>query len=241
MERLRATFETCFGFPFPEAILPTAKLFPVVPDPSRGREWARKGWSPAPRGAPPSAKGYPENALMWATRLAAHYPLLIQGDIGPLLERAPEGYFLFGFWGHGVNSYAFYYVRADSWRRIFFRLAFGGVYMDNSKRARQVREFLLSYFDFEEALAGKVKTLIAVESMGWGEYRIVMPDGQTFAHRPGYYNTPEAPSLFKHPAFWKVFGPFLRAQGVRRRRKERDKGDARSSGKSSAVRAPRGS
>ena len=89
------------------------------------------------------------------------------------------GYFLVGFWGYGANSYAFYYSIVDSWKRVWFRLPYGGVYSDNKKRANDIIKFFPKYFDFQEKLSGKVKKLIAMESMGVGYYKVELLDGGT--------------------------------------------------------------
>jgi len=53
--------------------------------------------------------GSPENALLFGSHIAAKEPFLVQGVINSFLKSCPEGYFLVGFWGHGMNSHAFYY------------------------------------------------------------------------------------------------------------------------------------
>src|SRR5204862_2515002 len=93
------------------------------------------------------------------------------------LEQRRDGYFLIGFWGHGVNTYAFYYVRDDGKSRIYLRLAYGGVYMDNDERARRIAAFLPAFFDFERREISAGSALVAVDSMGWGDYRVTTREG----------------------------------------------------------------
>ena len=50
--------------------------------------------------------------------------------------------------------------------------------MDNEKNARHIREFLINFFAFEKELVGKIKSLIAVESMGEGFYKVISFDGK---------------------------------------------------------------
>lgn len=86
-------------------------------------------------------------SLLVGSKGAIKRQYLIQGDIGEFLRHAPEGYFLVGFWGHGFNSHAFYYLRVDSKSKIFFRLPYGGVYMDNKNEAEHISKFLPEFFD----------------------------------------------------------------------------------------------
>ena len=74
----------------------------------------------------------------------------IQGDIDEFFDSAPDGYKITGWWGHGVNSYAFYYLRITDQEKIFFRLPYGGVYMDNDKEAGKISDFLREYAKFRE-------------------------------------------------------------------------------------------
>lgn len=74
----------------------------------------------------------------------------IQGDIDEFFDSAPEGYKVTGWWGHGVNSYAFYYLRISEHEKIFFRLPYGGIYMDNDKAAEKISDFLEGYAKFRE-------------------------------------------------------------------------------------------
>lgn len=103
---------------------------------------------------------------------------LVQADIVAFLRECPPGYFLFGHWGHGVNSYALYYSRVDEWSRVLFRLPYGGVYMDNDDAARRIRRFLLSFFDFERSVRTEAAELIAVHSMGESFFRMAMKTGR---------------------------------------------------------------
>lgn len=176
MDKLKATFQKCFGIPIPKIMLPEENLSPL--------------------------DGKPEDALLYGSGIAIQKPLLVQCDIRQFIESCPKGYFLIGFWGHGVNSYAFYYSRVDSWSKLFFRLPYGGVYMDNEEMARCIREFLNHYFDFEQEIMEKVRTIVAIESMGVGYYKIVMPGCKTFESEE---------SLFEDPNFKEKFGYLFNA------------------------------
>ena len=73
---------------------------------------------------------------------------------------------------------AFYFSQVNSWKKVFFRLPYGGAYMDNEDMAKCICNFLPNYFEFEKKLHGKVKYLIAVESMDFGYYKITLSDNE---------------------------------------------------------------
>jgi hypothetical protein len=142
-------FESRFGIPPPEGMLPDEPL-------------RRLG----------------DDALMFGSEVAlARGALVLQAEIGRFLEQAPEGYLLVGFWGYGIQSYAFYYARVDAQSRVYFRLPYGGVYMDNERAAKQIRDFLTRYFAIEPALRARAESFVAVESMGAARYRLLGKDG----------------------------------------------------------------
>jgi len=79
MKNLEITFKQSFGYTLPQSLLPQEKLLPLAGD--------------------------PEESLLFGSPSAVLKPFLVQGDIKSFIESGPEGYFLIGFWGHGVNSY----------------------------------------------------------------------------------------------------------------------------------------
>jgi len=83
--------------------------------------------------------------LLWGSAMSQQEPLLTQSDLEAFLSGSRAGYFLIGFWGHGVNSHAFYYVHDDGRNRVFLRLSYGGAYTDNGEQARRVAAFLPSF------------------------------------------------------------------------------------------------
>jgi len=118
-----------------------------------------------------------DEALLFASSIAKetkHGLYFVQADIGSFLKSCPRGYFMVGFWGYGINSYAFYYVRVDSMSKVFFRLPYGGVYMNNDQMALLVKNFLTNFLIFEKRLIGAVKSFVAVESMGVGYYTFLL-------------------------------------------------------------------
>jgi hypothetical protein len=171
MKKLKSLFRKEIGSPIPQEILLDELLVPLD-----GNNEA--------------------DSLLWGTKIALGDSYLFQGQIDDFMQSCPEGYFLIGFWGHGVNSYAFYYSRVDNWKKILFRLPYGGVYTDNKLMAKQIREFLANYIEFEQSLAPAAKSLIAIDSMEEGYYKIVMNDGKTIEMRESFFSNPNFKSIF---------------------------------------------
>jgi len=170
MNKLKSAFIDAFGVPI-EQILPLEKnLIPI--------------------------EGNPDDALLFGSKSAAKNPHLLDPPFMEFIASAPGGYSLVGFWGYGANSYAFYYSIVSSWKKVWFRLPYGGVYSDNKSLANDILKFFPKYFDFQEKLSGKVKKLIAMESMGDGYYKILLPDDRTLEVRE---------SLLRNPDFEKKF------------------------------------
>ncbi|MBN2374659.1 hypothetical protein JXL19_12825 [bacterium] len=182
MEKLLKYFKKNIGKPLPNIMLPKEKLVslnknskdnksfvPHTETDNNGKKWAVE----------PTITF----DLLFGSKVAKSIQtgsqkdiFLVQVGIESFLKSCPEGYFLIGFWGHGCNSYAFYYQRVDSWSKIFFRLPFGGVYMDNKKNAKYIFEFLKTWIFLEQKLKSKVSRLIVVDSMGYGYYKAITLD-----------------------------------------------------------------
>jgi len=120
-----------------------------------------------------------------ATREAQNAPLLIQGDLDSV-EDAPVGYGLAGFWGHGINSYAFYFQIVTNNLRIFARLPYGGVYMDNAQCQVEIKNYLSALLEFELNDLSRHDTFTAIESMGWGHYRVEKQVGDVYELRDSF-------------------------------------------------------
>ena len=138
-----------------------------------------------------------EDGLLYGSAIARENNYLVQSDIHDFKTSDARGYFLMGYWGHGINSYAFYYSRIDDWSHIFFRLAYGGVYMNNDEAARDVREFLSNYFKFEPELKRKAKSFTAIDSMGSGSYSITLRDGRLVSLEESMYGRADFRGKFK--------------------------------------------
>ncbi len=175
MEKLKEAFEKAYKFPLTEIINLPDNLVPLYPE--RG-----------------------EDNYFFYSQIAEEnqFPTYrAQGEIESFLELAPQGYFQVGFWGHGVNSYAFYYARVDNWSKIFFRLPYGGVYMDNEIEGEQGRKFLTNYFQFEERIMGKAKVITAVDSMGEGYYRVSVSENKEIEVKESIYHDGDFNRHFK--------------------------------------------
>ncbi len=137
---------------------------------------------------------------LYGSHSAMEHQYLLQGDIKDFISSEDKGYFLLGLWGYGSNSYGFYYSRIDEWSHIFFRLPFGGVYSNVEENKKLIRKFLTSYFKFEPELKRQVKSFVAIDSMGSGDYKIELQDGRII-------NLKE--SLFHNADFIGKFNPLL--------------------------------
>ncbi len=113
----------------------------------------------------------PNNFLI-GSKEALKELFVAEGHINHLMESI-DNYFLMGYWGHGMNSYAFYYVWVDSKRKIFFRLPFGGAYTNNEKSTRNIQSFFGRYLEFEKKIKDQVKKFTAVRSMGRRSYYVI--------------------------------------------------------------------
>lgn len=107
-----------------------------------------------------------------------HPPLLDMAALGGLRE-VPAGFFQIGFWGHGMNSYAFYFCETTRHRRVFLRLPYGGVYMDEERQRRLVLGVLDACASFDQLSgASEVAELEVVDWMGTGQVVARFFDGR---------------------------------------------------------------
>ena len=109
-------------------------------------------------------------SVFFGTQAAREHCALTEADLDWFMTQAPQGYAALGFWGHGVNSYAFYYTRVDAWSRVFVRLPFGGVYMDNQEASARIGRYLPALFEFERRIQATTTSWRVIESMGAGRY-----------------------------------------------------------------------
>ncbi|MBI4524538.1 MAG: hypothetical protein HY695_12090 [Deltaproteobacteria bacterium] len=168
LKKLQEAFEIAFNIPFSTLVIPAVRVQKI------GSE-----------------------SLLFGSAEAARHPMLVQGDIMTFDETSPAGYFLVGFWGHGVNSYAFYYSFDDGRNKICLRLPYGGVYMDNKIASQRIAGFLSAFFVFLNETRIRGASVVAIESMGLGRYRVLTAGGEKHDHKG---------SLLGQPRFKKALG-----------------------------------
>jgi len=115
--------------------------------------------------------------LLFGSGAALEHPYRVQPDVEDFLREAPEGHFAIGFWGHGVQSHAFYMQRVEPWCRIYLRIPYGGVYSDNESQALRLHRVLRWLPEFLREARGHCRHLRLVDSMGSGNLRIETLDG----------------------------------------------------------------
>ncbi len=185
MRRIKKFFEEIFGIPLPQQMLFDGNLNPI--------------WDPL------IPQPDPKEAPLQASDVAIKVPPPVVMSTMESFFSASEGYYFIGFYERGINNFDFFYARMDSWRRVYFRLSYGGAYTNGDKERKSVREFLPRYFEFERKLAGNVKLLKVIEGVGNSEYTIVLPDGQTFEKR--FFTD----SVLYNPNFEEKFRDVLKA------------------------------
>jgi hypothetical protein len=151
-----------------------------------------------PRVFLPKEELIPMEGYMFGSLYAKEHPYLAQGDITDFISSEDKGYFLIGYWGHGANSYAFYYLRIDEWSHIFFRLPYGGFYSNIEENKTLIRKFLMNYFKFEPELKRQAKSVIAIDSMGYGDYKIELSDGRMVCLEESLFHNPDFIGKFNH-------------------------------------------
>lgn len=119
-----------------------------------------------------------QGQTLFGTARGTEPPYLLQSTIDSFLSEAPMGHCAVGFWGHGLNSHAFYYQRREPWGSLFLRLAYGGFYDDNERAARRIRTTMEWFAGFLPIVSERARHCIVVDSMGDGIFRIALPDEQ---------------------------------------------------------------
>ena len=102
----------------------------------------------------------------------------VHADVDTFMREAPEGHFAIGFWGHGIQSHAFYVQRVESWCRVYLRLPFGGAYSDNKLQASHLHRVLLWLPGFLRDARRQCRHLQLVDSMGGGYLKMEAVDGE---------------------------------------------------------------
>ena len=140
--------------------------------------YAERIGEPMPRGLIPA-----DLELLWLEQLlfgtaaALEHPYRVQPDVEDFLRDAPEGHFAIGFWGHGMQSHAFYVQRVEPWCRVYLRIPYGGVYSDHEAEALSLHRVLLWLPEFLRDARRHCRHLRIVDSMGGGQLKLESIDG----------------------------------------------------------------
>jgi hypothetical protein len=115
--------------------------------------------------------------LLFGTAAALEHPYRVQPDVEDFLKEAPEGHFAIGFWGHGIQSHAFYVQRVEPWCRVYLRIPYGGVYSDHEDQALKLHRVLLWLPEFLRDARQYCRHLRLVDSMGDAQLKLESIDG----------------------------------------------------------------
>jgi len=92
-------------------------------------------------------------------------------------HNAPDGYFLTGFSGHGLNSYACYLCYVDGAKKIYLRMPFGNLYANIDEETAHIRKIFEGLTNFLVETDGLIKNMIFMEVMGGTFYEITTKNG----------------------------------------------------------------
>jgi hypothetical protein len=163
----------------------------ALPPPTTGdlvAHYAERIGEPMPRGLIPAAL-----ELLWLGQLlfgnaaALEHPYRVQPDVEDFLRDAPEGHFAIGFWGHGMQSHAFYVQRVEPWCRVYLRIPYGGVYSDHEAQALRLHQVLLWLPEFLREARSRCRHLRLVDSMGDAQLRAEDREGNVIESRYGVH------------------------------------------------------
>jgi hypothetical protein len=115
--------------------------------------------------------------------------------VRPEFLAEPREYILAGHWGHGVASYALYYVSVTPRHRVFFRLPFGSVYGDRVRDAAFAVDYLAAWVEFRAGALTTLETSTLIHDMGasWAE---LTRDGRTHQLSDAEAAGPSLPARF---------------------------------------------
>jgi len=170
VKRLQKEYEELFGQPFPDWMIDGADVAEVIPERGGG--------------------------LLIGDAAAQARPALVGGDVAEFVDDAPNGYLLVGMWGHGVNSHAYYYCHAEPAGRVWLRLPFGGVYMDNDDTAAAIPDFFTRLHEFRQTLRARHMRYLITHHFSSGEILIETADGRRAHHSGTFLYYPEFERYF---------------------------------------------
>ncbi len=140
-----------------------------------------------------------QGQTLFGTVRGTEPPYLLQSTIDSFLSEAPLGFLSVGFWGHGINSHAFYYQRHEPWCSLFLRLAYGGFYDDNERAARRIRATMEWFAGFLPMVSERARHCIVVDSMGEAIFRIALRDGQVIEGDGPLFDHERGPAVALEP------------------------------------------
>lgn len=108
----------------------------------------------------------------------------------PEFLEEPREYAMAGFWGRGVNTYAFYFIERRGPHDRFFRLQVGGAYGSWDDDAREVVEFLRGYERWRTRHEGALAGSRLVHNMGQSEGELIKTPGASPIAVRGVYFDP---------------------------------------------------
>jgi hypothetical protein len=156
-------------------------------------DWFRRllGW-PCPLPAELQPTAYCGNNL-WASPSLATSKIV--PPVRPEFFAAPREYILAGHWGHGVSSYALYYIAVTASHRVFFRLAFGGAYGDRVRDAAFAVGYLTEYVAFRARTRAMLERSTLIHDMG-GSWAELTGGGKTQQLSDDAFSDPNRPGRF---------------------------------------------
>lgn len=82
--------------------------------------------------------------LLFTNEVADHLPTLNNADIDKLRlsPQSPIAYKMFGFEGHGCNSLRIVYCHFENDIRVYIRVGYGGLYMDEALQTSAVQKII---------------------------------------------------------------------------------------------------
>ena len=138
-------------------------------------EWIGQIW---PEGLiPPETDLHCVAQMLFGSPAVMEHRYRVHVIFDTFMREAPEGHFAIGFWGHGIQSHAFYVQRVEPWCRVYLRLPFGGAYSDNKLQASHLHRVLLWLPDFLRDARRQCRHLQLVDSMGGGHLKMEAVDG----------------------------------------------------------------
>ncbi len=108
--------------------------------------------------------------LLMSTHPTVARNLLIGRDRTALMDAVPIGHHTVGFWGYGVNSNAWYFIRRTPQERLYLRLQTGGAYTDMARAKADITDFVPPFVHLLRETRRRGGRLYAFESIGVGLY-----------------------------------------------------------------------